>query len=143
MSGQRIAVPGCDCPPHPRGNGFDLPVLEGTRAPGPWGTELGSATVDLNGCQHLGLHLHLRGGAGGRGGPQLGAESAGLTGLRLRLCRWIPSGAGGDESAPGTRWNRFSLTWPQPVQEGQGFLVAGACQGPICYNICCTASWGL
>jgi len=102
VSGQTIAVPECDCPPHPRGTGFDLLVLEGTRAPGPCGTELGSATEDVNDCQHLGSHLHLRGGVGGRGDPQPGAESssAGLTGLRLGLCRWIPSGAGGGWLCP-------------------------------------------
>lgn len=103
VSGQRIAVPGCDCPPHPRGNGFDLLVLEGTKAPGPG--EQSFQALLLRGCEWLstsGLTPASEGrGWRQRGGPQLGAESssAGLTGLRLRLCRWIPQGLGND-SAP-------------------------------------------
>ena len=83
-------------------------------------TKLGSAAEDMKGgCPHLGL-TPVSGGTGGRRGPQLGVESssAALTGLRLRLCRCNPTGAEEDDSAPpGRRWNRFSLTRPQPVQK--------------------------
>lgn len=72
-----------------------------------------------------GLTPASEGGVGGRGGPQLGAESssAGLTGPD-QLADGSPQGLGEHDSAPRHEVVQVLINWPQPVQEGKCFLVA-------------------